>query len=83
MLSMYSWDVMSFAMPDGEARACLGSFVPTDTYWTNVTVDNSDRSWFWMVYAFSFASISNLTILLGATKSVSTRLGLLKANLRS
>jgi hypothetical protein len=68
---------------DGEDRTCLGTFDPTANYFTNITVNNANRSWLWMVYAFSSASISNLTILLGATKSVSTRLGLLKANLRS
>jgi hypothetical protein len=76
-------DTISFALPDSEARTCLGTFVLTNPYWTNVTVDNWIRSWTWMVYVFSFASISILTILLGATKLVSTKLGLLKANLRS
>jgi hypothetical protein len=83
MLSTYSYDVMSFALPNDEARTCLGTFDLTDPYWTNVTVNNWNRSWTWMVYAFLFASISDLTMLLGATKLVSTRSDLLKANLRS
>jgi hypothetical protein len=83
MSSTYFWDMMSFALPDSEARTCLGTFILTNPYWTNVTVDNWDRSWTWMVYVFSFASISILTILLGATKLVFIKLGLLKVNLRS
>jgi hypothetical protein len=83
MPSTYFWDMITCALPDGEARTCLGTFDLTNPYWTNVTVDNWVRSWFWLVYAFSFASISNLTILLGAIKLVSTKLGLLKAKIRS
>jgi hypothetical protein len=83
MLSTHSCDVMPFALPNDEARTCLGTFDLTNPYWTNVTVDNWSRSWTWIVYAFLFASISDLTMLLGATKSVSTRSDLLKANLRS
>ncbi|KAG2066733.1 hypothetical protein BDR04DRAFT_1129870 [Suillus decipiens] len=43
----YSRGLMSFALPDGEVRTCLRSFVPTDI-WTNVTVDNPNRSWLWI-----------------------------------
>ncbi|KAG2039995.1 serine carboxypeptidase S28-domain-containing protein [Suillus americanus] len=32
-----------------DVENCLGTFDPTIPYWTNVTVDNSQRSWFWMV----------------------------------
>ncbi|KAG2346899.1 hypothetical protein BDR05DRAFT_928527 [Suillus weaverae] len=39
----------SITCQDQDVETCLGSFVPTDVYWTNVTVDNSGRSWFWMV----------------------------------
>ncbi|KAG2355878.1 serine carboxypeptidase S28-domain-containing protein [Suillus spraguei] len=38
-----------YTCQDQDVEACLGSFVPTDIYWTNVTVDNPGRSWFWMV----------------------------------
>ncbi|KAG1833222.1 peptidase S28 [Suillus subalutaceus] len=34
---------------DKDVETCLGTFVPTDPYWTDVTVDNAARSWFWMV----------------------------------
>ncbi|KAG2357279.1 peptidase S28 [Suillus spraguei] len=34
---------------DQDAETCLGTFDPTDIYWTNITVDNANRSWFWMV----------------------------------
>ncbi|KAG2071058.1 peptidase S28 [Suillus decipiens] len=34
---------------DQDAETCLGSFDPTDIYWTNISVDNANRSWFWMV----------------------------------
>ena len=30
-------------------RTCLGTYDASQTYWTNVTVDNANRSWFWMV----------------------------------
>ncbi|KAG1723677.1 peptidase S28 [Suillus lakei] len=32
-----------------DAETCIGTFNPTDSYWTNITVNNSNRSWFWMV----------------------------------
>ncbi|KAG2144464.1 peptidase S28 [Suillus clintonianus] len=34
---------------DMDVETCLGTFVPTDTYWTNITVNNDGRSWFWLV----------------------------------
>lgn len=30
---------------------CLGTYDTSQPYWTNTTVDNANRSWFWMVYA--------------------------------
>ncbi|KAG1743020.1 peptidase S28 [Suillus lakei] len=39
----------NYTCQDQDAETCLGTFVPTDTYWTNVTVDNANRSWFWLV----------------------------------
>jgi hypothetical protein len=30
-------------------RTCLGTYDASQTYWTNVTVDNASRSWTWMV----------------------------------
>ncbi|KAG1770253.1 peptidase S28 [Suillus occidentalis] len=34
---------------DKDVETCLGTFVLTNPYWTNVTVDNWIRSWNWMV----------------------------------
>ncbi|KIK48996.1 hypothetical protein CY34DRAFT_429555 [Suillus luteus UH-Slu-Lm8-n1] len=34
---------------DKDAKTCLGTFDLTDPYWTNITVNNWDRSWTWMV----------------------------------
>ncbi|KAL0955656.1 hypothetical protein HGRIS_001883 [Hohenbuehelia grisea] len=31
------------------AEDCLGSYNVTQDYWTNTTVDNANRSWFWIV----------------------------------
>ncbi|KAG2085941.1 peptidase S28 [Suillus discolor] len=39
----------NYSCPDQDVQTCLGTFDPTAIYWTNITVDNSDRSWFWMV----------------------------------
>ncbi|KAG2749898.1 hypothetical protein P692DRAFT_201788590 [Suillus brevipes Sb2] len=39
----------NYTCQDQGVEACLGTFVPTDPYWTNVTVNNSGRSWFWLV----------------------------------
>ena len=30
-------------------RTCLGTYNTSQAYWTNITVNNSNRSWFWMV----------------------------------
>ena len=30
-------------------RTCLGSYDASQAYWTNVTVNNNYRSWFWML----------------------------------
>ncbi|KAG1728280.1 peptidase S28 [Suillus paluster] len=44
-----------------DAETCIGTYNTSQSYWTNVTVNNANRSWTWMVYAFSFKSISDLT----------------------
>jgi hypothetical protein len=30
-------------------RTCLGTYDASQAYWTNITVNNASRSWFWMV----------------------------------
>ncbi|KAG1770250.1 serine carboxypeptidase S28-domain-containing protein [Suillus occidentalis] len=32
-----------------DAETCLGTYNTSQSYWTNVTVNNANRSWFWMV----------------------------------
>ncbi|KAF8552214.1 hypothetical protein OG21DRAFT_1465999 [Imleria badia] len=32
-----------------DAETCLGTYDTSQAYWTNVTVNNANRSWFWMV----------------------------------
>ncbi|KAG2132870.1 serine carboxypeptidase S28-domain-containing protein [Suillus bovinus] len=34
---------------ESDAEACLGSYDTSQIFWTNVTVNNSWRSWYWMV----------------------------------
>ncbi|KAJ7596440.1 serine carboxypeptidase S28-domain-containing protein [Mycena floridula] len=34
---------------DLDAETCLGSYDPTQDYWTDTSVDNANRSWFWIV----------------------------------
>ncbi|OCH84125.1 peptidase S28 [Obba rivulosa] len=34
---------------DQSAEECLGTYDPTQSFWTNTTIDNSDRSWEWIV----------------------------------
>ena len=32
-----------------DAETCLGTYNTSQSYWTNTTVDNADRSWEWIV----------------------------------
>jgi hypothetical protein len=32
-----------------DAETCLGTYDTTQSYWTNITVDNAGRSWEWIV----------------------------------
>ncbi|OBZ70209.1 putative serine protease K12H4.7 [Grifola frondosa] len=34
---------------DDDAEDCLGSYDPTQSYWTNITINNANRSWNWIV----------------------------------
>ncbi|EJD01632.1 uncharacterized protein FOMMEDRAFT_111593 [Fomitiporia mediterranea MF3/22] len=34
---------------DMDAETCLGTYDPTQDFWTNTTIDNSGRSWTWIV----------------------------------
>ncbi|KAH9943173.1 peptidase S28 [Epithele typhae] len=34
---------------DLDIVSCLGSYDPTQEYWTNTSIDNAGRSWFWIV----------------------------------
>ncbi|KAI0751119.1 peptidase S28 [Daedaleopsis nitida] len=34
---------------DQDVVSCLGTYDPTQEYWTDTSVDNSGRSWFWIV----------------------------------
>ncbi|KAI6044406.1 peptidase S28 [Pisolithus marmoratus] len=34
---------------DLDAETCIGTYNPSESFWTNTTVDNANRSWFWMV----------------------------------
>ena len=46
-------DCMAFGSADAgdvvTCRTCLGTYDTSQAYWTNVTVNNSNRSWSWMV----------------------------------
>lgn len=68
---------------DYKIRSCIGTYNTSDTYWTNVTVNNSARSWYWIVYVFLIVSMSILTIFPGAMKLGSGRMALPKDSPRS
>ncbi|KAG6910123.1 hypothetical protein DXG01_012882 [Tephrocybe rancida] len=34
---------------ESDAELCLGTYDPTQSYWTDTSIDNSWRSWFWIV----------------------------------
>ncbi|KLO08444.1 peptidase S28 [Schizopora paradoxa] len=39
----------SFVCGNEDAETCLGSYNSSQSFWTDITVDNSDRSWTWIV----------------------------------
>ncbi|KAG1817240.1 serine carboxypeptidase S28-domain-containing protein [Suillus subaureus] len=53
--AIYSWGnfwnttYYDYVCGDGGAEACLGTYNTSQSYWTNVTINNAERSWFWMV----------------------------------
>ncbi|KAI6044408.1 hypothetical protein EDC04DRAFT_2642407 [Pisolithus marmoratus] len=38
-----------FVCDDLDAETCIGTYSTSQSFWTNTTVDNANRSWFWMV----------------------------------
>ncbi|KAG2039982.1 peptidase S28 [Suillus americanus] len=53
--AIYSWGnfwnttYYNHVCGDEDAETCLGTYNTSQPYWTNVTVNNANRSWFWMV----------------------------------
>ncbi|KAG1734459.1 peptidase S28 [Suillus paluster] len=53
--AIYSWGKFwnttyyNHVCNDRDAETCIGTYNTSQSYWTNVTVDNADRSWTWMV----------------------------------
>ncbi|KAF9219959.1 hypothetical protein BS17DRAFT_716083 [Gyrodon lividus] len=47
--SFWNTTYYAYVCGDLDAETCLGTYDTTQSYWTDVSVDNADRSWFWMV----------------------------------
>ncbi|KAG1787150.1 serine carboxypeptidase S28-domain-containing protein [Suillus plorans] len=53
--AIYSWGnfwnttYYKYICESVDAETCFGTYNTSQPYWTNVTVNNSGRSWFWMV----------------------------------
>ncbi|KAG9309934.1 peptidase S28 [Chiua virens] len=47
--SFWNTTYYEYVCGDTEVEACLGTYNTSQSYWTNVTVNNANRSWFWMV----------------------------------
>jgi hypothetical protein len=53
--AIYSWGnfwnttYYAYVCGDEDAETCLGTYNTSQSYWTNITVNDAERSWFWMV----------------------------------
>ncbi|KAN0088726.1 Peptidase S28 [Tylopilus felleus] len=53
--AIYSWGSFwnntyyAYVCETTNTETCLGTYNTSQSYWTNVTVNNANRSWFWMV----------------------------------
>ncbi|KAG1811668.1 peptidase S28 [Suillus variegatus] len=53
--AVYSWGnfwnttYYDYVCGSEDAETCFGTYDTSQPYWTNVTVNNADRSWLWMV----------------------------------
>ncbi|KAG1790715.1 peptidase S28 [Suillus plorans] len=53
--AIYSWGnfwnttYYNYVCGSEDAETCLGTYNTTQSYYTNVTINNAERSWFWMV----------------------------------
>ncbi|KAF9244177.1 peptidase S28 [Melanogaster broomeanus] len=53
--ALYAWGSFwnntyyAYVCGDLDAETCLGTYDTTQSYWTDVSVDDANRSWFWMV----------------------------------
>ncbi|KAG2357277.1 serine carboxypeptidase S28-domain-containing protein [Suillus spraguei] len=53
--AIYSWGnfwnttYYDYVCGSEDAETCLGTYNTSQSYWTNVTVNDANRSWFWMV----------------------------------
>ncbi|KAG2053444.1 hypothetical protein BDR06DRAFT_982770 [Suillus hirtellus] len=53
--AIYSWGnfwnttYYNYVCGSEDAETCLGTYNATQSYYTNVTINNAERSWFWMV----------------------------------
>ncbi|KAH7908620.1 peptidase S28 [Hygrophoropsis aurantiaca] len=53
--ALYSWGnfwnttYYAYVCGDEDAETCLGTYNASQAYYTDVTINNADRSWFWMV----------------------------------
>ncbi|KAG0695749.1 peptidase S28 [Suillus ampliporus] len=53
--AIYSWGnfwnttYYNYVCEDKDVETCLGTYNASESYWTNTTVNNANRSWFWMV----------------------------------
>ncbi|KAJ6551802.1 serine carboxypeptidase S28-domain-containing protein [Mycena capillaripes] len=47
--SYWTTTYLSLLCGDDDAEDCLGSYNTSQSFWTDTTIDNSGRSWFWIV----------------------------------
>ncbi|KAG2127725.1 serine carboxypeptidase S28-domain-containing protein [Suillus bovinus] len=53
--AIYSWGnfwnttYYNYVCGSEDAETCLGTYNASQSYWTNVTINEANRSWFWMV----------------------------------
>ncbi|KAJ7693929.1 serine carboxypeptidase S28-domain-containing protein [Mycena rosella] len=47
--SYWTTTYLALICGDSDAEDCLGSYNITQSYWTDTSIDNSGRSWFWIV----------------------------------
>ncbi|KAJ7437078.1 peptidase S28 [Mycena galericulata] len=47
--SYWTTTYLALVCGDDNAEDCLGTYDTSQSYWTNITINNSNRSWFWIV----------------------------------